>query len=163
MSNPVCPKCKGRLVRVPDKECIFPTIKCTVCGWFVEQTPPPYMDCERKPASAAVLEGSRRGGLKAKEISKIDVEVSRVPDKVYVSVKDGEYIHLFKADYAGKGAKNAKSYCGVVGVKTTGTDNLTVCKTCFRNYETRKADDAAKSKAGKAKSRGHSSSKGKRT
>lgn len=160
--EPKCPKCQGKLMRVPDGTYPNPTIRCTSCSWQIEQMKKSFMDCERKPPSEAVVEGSRRGGKKSKDIPKIDVDVAAVAVKVYVAVNDGKYIHLFKADYAGKNGKNAKCFCGVTGMKTTETGGLTVCKTCFKNYE-KVRDDPAKNGTGETQSTSSSPSQSQRT
>lgn len=133
-NEPKCPKCSGRLMRVPDGTYPYPTIRCLECSWFVEKTPETVMPYIGK-TPVGVKEGGKRGGVNSRAVTPLEIDVDDIKVKVYVEIVHGKRLHLYKSELTKTQGKNARAYCGTTGVKVLDIAGRTICSTCIKNLQ----------------------------
>lgn len=143
--EPVCPKCKGKLVRLPDGTYPMPTIKCMECGWFIEKAQVVVMPYSNVPSPTGL-----RGRTK---VAAVLDETFKAPGTGYVEASHGRYIHLFKDAFHRNKNKNSRAFCGVLGRKVSDPGGASICQTCLRNYEKSKKVKVKEKKEGAPVSR----------
>lgn len=126
MSSPKCPKCKGRLVHVPQGVYDTEAIRCIACGWLLQKEEEVVQTRPIKPIvnHAKSKENGKLGGRPKQAPRKPVREVSL--KRVFRITTRSKHLHYLK--------EGERAYCGVTPTKPAKTiEGIAICKNCEKN------------------------------